>query len=269
MRKLLVVVALLFSTSAFARHGGIYLELAPGWGFYSSDEVIIEKDVEGHSSDGDTIFSPVPPGGFTPTLKAGFNLFGWAGAEAQVGGFWWDLGGSPGGAGFAGGVVRVTPLEVLSYILPDDVQVPSLVPMGPVKWKDRPFDLGISIGGGYAIAGEYEDYVYQGSYFQWGFDAKFYVTPNFTVGLDFPFRTPLYDPFRYANFNNHTGYCTLGKQAFVPAGGGKIFVPDSAGDSFAIAAGSDVKATCPGAKAPSAFFFAPAVTIGGVFDLGI
>src|SRR5688572_31240380 len=45
------------------------------------------------------------------------------------------------GAGYVGGVVRITPLEVLSYALPDTVEIPSLFPKGPVTWKNRPFDL--------------------------------------------------------------------------------------------------------------------------------
>ena len=50
---------------------------------------------------------------------------------------------APDGKGgvYAGGVARITPLEVLSYILPDTVEIPSLIPAGPVTWKNRPFDL--------------------------------------------------------------------------------------------------------------------------------
>ena len=260
MRTLLLGVALLFSTSALARHGGLYLEIAPSWGFYSTNEVIIEK---GDDSFGST----VPIATFVPSIKAGFNLFGWAGAEAHITGHYWDISGDPGGAGYVGGVVRVTPLEVLSYILPDDVKVPSLFPPGPVTWKDRPFDLGFSMGGGYTITGE--DYAYQGGYFQWGFDLKFYVTPNFAVGLDFPFRHPLYEGFRYSNYSKHVGYCTDGAKAFVPAGGTRIDVPDSFGEGGPAISAGDRETACAGGNPPSAFFFAPAFTIAGVFDFGI
>jgi hypothetical protein len=264
LRQLVLVgtafaAVLLSSSAALARHGGLYLELAPSWGFYSSDEVIIEEGDDSFGSD-------VPIATFVPQLKAGFNLFGWAGAEAEIAGQFWDIEGDPGGGGYVGGVVRITPLEVLSYILPDDVKVPSLFPPGPVTWKDRPFDLGFSMGGGYTLVGE--DYAYQGGFFQWGFDLKFYVTPNFAVGLDFPFRHLLYQPFRYSNYNQRLGYCTDHEKAFVPFGGGKINVPDNAGEAGPEINVKDAGDACD-KPAPSAFFFAPAFTITGVFDFGI
>lgn len=265
MRAVLALVPLvglaLFSPSASARNGGLYLELAPAWGFYSTDEVVIEE--------GNDDYSDFPVATFVPQLKAGFSLFGWAGAEAQFAGHYWDIDGDPGGAAYVGGVVRVTPLEVLSYILPDTVEIPSLFPEGPVTWKDRPFDLGFSMGGGYTLVGE--DYAYQGSYFQWGFDVKAYITPNFAIGLDFPFRHPLYEPYRFSNFSNRTGFCTDHEQAYGFFGGQKVEVPDNAGETWPAAevAATDVDSACSDGNPPDAFFFAPAITITGVFDFGI
>ena len=259
MRPLLVVsLVLLAASSAGARNGGLYLELAPSWGFYSSDEAIVEE--------GNDDFNEVPIATFVPALKLGVNLFGWAGAEAHVTGQFWDVEGDPGGGGYVGGVFRVTPLEALSYVLPDTVEIPSLFPPGPVTWKNRPFDLGVSFGGGYTIIGE--DYAYQGGYFQWGFDVKWFITPNFAVGLDFPFRHMLYTPFRYANFNDRTGYCTDGAEAYFPSGAGKVPVPDSAGEQGPQIEATDADELCDD-PAPAAFFFAPALTITGVFDFGI
>lgn len=258
MRFLVVLAVLLSASSASARNGGLYFELAPSWGFYSTEEALIE---EGNDS-----FADFPVATFVPALKLGVNLFGWAGAEAHVTGQFWDLEGDPGGGGYAGGVVRVTPLEVLTYVLPDTVEVPSLFPPGPVTWKNRPFDLGFSMGGGYTLIGE--DYAYQGGYFQWGFDVKWFITPNFAVGLDFPFRHMLYQNFRYANFNNRTGYCTDGRDAYVPVGENKVEVRDDAGEAFDSVESSDADSLCD-EPAPAAFFFAPALTITGVFDFGI
>lgn len=256
-----VLALAMFSPSAQARHGGLYLELAPAWGIYSTDEVIIE---EGNES-----FSDYPVATFVPQLKAGFNLFGWAGAEAQLAGHFWDIDGDPGGAAYVGGVVRVTPLEVLSYILPDTVEIPSLYPEGPVTWKDRPFDLGFSMGGGYTIVGE--DYAYQGGYFQWGFDIKAYITPNFAIGLDFPFRHTMYAPYRFSNFSNRTGFCTDGEDAYGYVNGQRVPVPDSAGETWPAAEvqAADIDELCDDGPAPEAFFFAPALTITGVFDFGV
>ena len=261
-----VLAVLLFSPAAQARNGGLYLELAPAWGLYSTEEVIIEE--------GNDDFSDYPVATFVPQLKAGISLFGWAGGEAHIAGHWWDwpdAGGDPGGAGYVGGVVRVIPLEVLSYILPDDVKIPSLGKDGlvDVTWKDRPFDLGISMGGGYTMVGE--DYAYQGSYFQWGFDIKAYITPNFSIGLDFPFRHPAYEPFRWSNFNDQTGFCTDGEQAYGIIAGQRIDVSDNVGETFpqAEVQARDIDEACDDGRAPSAFFFAPALTIAGVFDFGI
>ncbi len=268
-----VVVALsalsvlaLAAPAAHARHGGLYLELAPSWGFYNTDEVVIEED-QSEASD-------FPVATFVPQLKAGFSLFGWAGGEAHIAGHWWgwpEVGGDPGGAGYVGGVVRVTPLEVLSYILPDDVKLPALGPEGvtEVTWKDRPFDLGFSMGGGYTLVGE--DYAYQGSYFQWGFDVKAYITPNFAIGLDFPFRHPGYEPFRFANFSERTGFCTDGEQGYGFVAGQRVDVDRYTGETFPAAevSAADVDTECDDGRAPEAFFFAPAITISGVFDFGI
>jgi hypothetical protein len=258
MRALIMLMVLLSSSAALARNGGIYLELAPSWGFYDTTQVVIEKDDEPGSA--------FPVATFVPSLKAGFNLFGWAGAEAHVTGHFWDIEADTGGAGYVGGVVRVTPLEVLTYVIPEDVEIPSLVPQGPVSWKNRPFDLGFSMGGGYTIVGE--DYAYQGGYFQWGFDLKFFITPNFAMGLDFPFRHLLYEPFRYANYKNRTGYCTDGGDAYGYAGNAKFPVPDNIGEGPGQINASQIETDCED-PAPAAFFFAPALTITGVFDFGI
>jgi hypothetical protein len=249
----------LLSSPAHARNGGLYFELAPSWGFYSTDEVIIEE--------GDDSFGNFPVASFVPALKLGVNLFGWAGAEAHLTGHYWDLEGDPGGAGYVGGVFRVTPLEILTHLLPDTVELPSLFPPGPVKWRDRPFDLGVSFGGGYSLIGE--DYAYQGGYFQWGFDIKWFITPNFAVGLDFPFRHMLYAPFRISNFNKREGYCTDGEKAFVPVGNTRVNVPDNAGELGPAISTSQADDLCDGAVAPAALFIAPALTITGVFDFGV
>jgi hypothetical protein len=253
----ILAVSWLWASAAFARHGGIYLELAPSYGFLLQNQAVIEK--------GDDNYGEKLEATFVPQVKLGVNLFGWAGVEGQFAGHFWDVGGDPGGAGYLGGVARVTPLEVLSYILPDTVQLPSILPHGPVTWKDRPFDLGVSVGAGYTIAGE--DYAYQGWYLQYGVDVKWYITPFFSVGLDFPFRSANYQPFRYSDYNGKTGFCTDGSDAY---GRGGIPIPDTAGTSLPGLEfnASDIDAECT-EPAPAVLLFAPAFTIGGVFDFGI
>lgn len=257
---LVVAVAALAAAPAAARHGGLYFELAPAYGMFLTDDVIVENQ---DPADKDGGRGNLAESSFSPGVKLGLNLFGWAGAEGQFAGHFWDVGGDPGGGGFAGGVFRVTPLEVLTYVLPEDFELPALSVTGPGKWKDRPFDLGISIGGGYTLVGE--DYAYQGSYFQWGFDLKYFVTPNFALGIDLPFRHTMYQPFRYTDYGDGEGLCTDGAKAFGPSGFEYQPGPRNFGDEFK---SSDIDSQCKGAP-PSALFFAPAFTVAGVFDFGI
>ncbi len=253
LRSLLMFIVVLSAAApAAARNGALYFELAPTYGFFFTDEVIVDED------NGD-----LGQSSFSPGVKLGLNLFGWAGAEAQFAGHFWGIGRDPGGAGYAGGVFRVTPLEVFTYILPEDLEIPSLVPAGPVNWKNRPFDLGISVCGGYTIIGE--DFAYQGAYFQWGFDFKFFITPNFAIGVDLPFRHALYEPFRYTNYGDGDGLCTDGGKAF---GRGGIEIPPSPNRIPQLEFSANEIDQCSG-RPPEALFFAPALTITGVFDFGI
>jgi hypothetical protein len=272
MRALLVASVLLASTAASARNGGLYFELAPSWGFYRTEQVLVD-DADGSGKDGDVTDDSddyrYATATFVPSLKVGINLFGWAGVEGHIAGHWWDAGGDPGGAGYGGGVARITPLEILTYILPDTVEIPSLIPQGPVTWKNRPFDLGISMGGGYTILGE--DFAYQGGYFQWGFDMKFFITPNLSFGLDFPFRHTFYQPFRYSDFSNDKGFCTDGGDAYGYNDDQKFPVRPNPNRNVykpVEVTSGDIKSKCKD-PAPEAFFFAPAITLGGVFDFGI
>lgn len=251
-----VVVAAFAAGPAVARHGALYFEVAPAYGLYLTDDVIVENGDDGSGEFAESSFSP--------GLKLGLNLFGWAGAEAQFAGHFWGVGQDPGGGGFVGGVARITPLEIFTYVLPEDFELPALSVTGPGKWTDRPFDLGISVGGGYTLVGE--DYAYQGSYFQWGFDIKYFVTPNLAIGFDLPFRHTLLQPFRYTDYGDGEGVCTEGARGIGRSGLEHPVGPDRFfGDEFVAA---DADANCKG-KPPSALFFAPAFTIAGVFDFGI
>lgn len=258
MRRLLLVVTLLLAaSSASARNGGLYLELAPAYGFFLTDEVIIEN--------GDDDGAVFPQAGFVPQLKLGFNLFGYLGAELDVAAHGWDLGAPEiGGGGFVGGVVRATPLELLRWVVPEDVRFPNLLGE-PVSWHDRFFDVGVYVGGGYTMVGE--DFAYQGGYVKWGFDLKWFITPNFAVGIDLPFRHPLYEPFRYTNYSKGKGLCTDGEDAFGLGGIPIPPVPREAYTPLELDA-ADIETECDGAP-PSAVFFAPAFTISGVIDFGI
>lgn len=260
IRGLLVVLVLAAPSAALARNGGLYFELAPAWGFYFTDEVIVE--------DGDDDSGRFPAPGFTPQLKLGVNLFGFGGVEADIAAFGWDLGNvERGGGGFVGGAVRVTPLEFLTFVIPETVEIPSLVPAGPVTWRNRPFDLGFYMGGGYTIVGE--DYAYQGGYFKWGFDLKFFITPQLAVGIDLPFRHTLLEPFRYTNYAESIGLCTDHEDAYGFLGGQRVDVAPSPTRARAVEISADQMDDLCDEPPPGALFFAPAFTIAGVFDFGI
>jgi hypothetical protein len=264
---LAVMVVALSAEPARARDGGLYLEVAPSWGFYLTKDVLVD-DAAGSGDHGSDDYE-YATATFVPALKLGINLFGWAGVEGHITGHFWDAYGDPGGAAYGGGVLRLTPLEVLTYILPDTVQIPSVIPAGPVTWKNRPFDLGVSFGGGYTIAGE--DFAYQGGYFQWGFDIKFFITPNLALGLDFPFRNLFYQPFRYSDFSSKVGFCTDHGNAYGYSGDHKVNVnpnPDRNVYRPVEVKAADIDSKCKD-PAPEAFFFAPAVTLAGVIDFGI
>lgn len=259
--SVVLVASALSSQTALARNGGIYLEMAPAWGFFLSDEVIVE---DGDNGDGGAV---TPLAGFTPALKLGVNLFGFIGGELQVTAHAWDLGNvERGGAGYVGGVVRATPLEILSFVMPDTLELPSLIPAGPVTWRNRPFDIGVSMGGGYHMVGE--DYAYQGGFFQWGVDLKVFLTPNFAIGLDLPFRHMIYEPFRYVDYADSQGFCTDGGEAY---GRGDVTIPPNPErgvfQGFEFNA-TDIASECD-QPAPSALLFSPSLTISGVFDFGI
>lgn len=230
--------------SANARNGGIYLEFAPAYGFFFSDEVIIENGDDGANAE------MFPQAGFVPQLKLGLNLFGYLGAELDVAAHGWDLGQvERGGGGYLGGVVRATPLELLRWVIPEEVQFSNILTGETVSFHDRFFDVGVYVGGGYTLIGE--DFAYQGGYVKWGFDAKWFITPFFALGLDLPFRQPLYEPFRYTNYEKSQGLCT-----------------DGAATDFVIRNASQMDEACTGAP-PTAVLFTPALTISGVVDFGI
>lgn len=78
----------------------------------------------------------------------------------------------------------------------------------------------------------------------------------------------LYTPFRYANYQKRTGYCTDGGDAYGFVGDTPVPVGNNAGEAGPQIDAGDIEERCEDA-APAAFFFAPALTVTGVFDFGI
>jgi hypothetical protein len=127
------------------------------------------------------------------TLRLGYNILGVASVEFAFSGTGFDVPtASPGGGGFAAGLIRFHPLEILWRALQ--------------KNDPRPFGLDFSMfwGWGYGIAG-YDDNAISpamgadGFAFQWGFDVEYFF--NNVIGLSlglrgaFPFWDHLYLDF--------------------------------------------------------------------------
>jgi len=108
-------------------------------------------------------------------LHAGFKFLGFGALEAAVqSSLWGSTAPTQGGAVLAG--VRITgyPLEVF---LPD-----------------RKFDLGVEIGGGYALLGA-SSYDMEGTYFTVGLTGEYRVTPWISVGIFYRLFTPFLTKF--------------------------------------------------------------------------
>lgn len=126
------------------------------------------------------------------SLRIGYNIMGFATVELSFTGTGWDLGSEArGGGGFAGGVVRFHPLEILWRVLKKD---------------PRPFGLDVTTywGWGYGIAGFGANTLSlamgtDGFAFQWGFDAEYFFTKSIGLSLGlrgaFPFWEHLYFNF--------------------------------------------------------------------------
>ncbi|MFH1808468.1 MAG: hypothetical protein ABIJ09_06980 [Pseudomonadota bacterium] len=175
-----------------ARNTAAYFSLNPGYQWYDTSELIIDKDPDTPAAE------LVPTPGFMPELRLGINLSGYGGAEAFIAGHWWGSGNQSGGGGVAGGLLRLTPLEFFQYL-----------------WKpmeSRFVDLGFSFGAGYTIVGE--DFGYQGWFLQYGVDLSVFILPFLSIGFELPIRQMLYAPLRYTHFSSNRGLCTRGGAAY-------------------------------------------------------
>lgn len=187
------LLVLFLAVPSSARNTVVFFGFNPGFHWYDTNELIIDKDP--NTPEAELIPSP----GFQPELRLGLNIEGYAGLEAFIAGHWWgDRDDEYGGGGVAGGLVRFTPLEIFQYL-----------------WSpmDKRFvDVGLSFGAGYTIVGE--DFAYQGWFLQYGFDVNFFVFPFLAVGFEFPIRQMLYQPFRYTHLGNRKGLYTQGGRVY-------------------------------------------------------
>ena len=192
---------LMFAGESTARNGNFYFQVAPGYGTYTTEDIVIDKN------------GNLPETNFTPNLQMGLNLFGYAGVFGEATAFGWDLASSNiGGGGFLGGGIRVLPLELLQFlwphVWPDMPLIPTATNPEGVSWHDRPFELGVYWGLGYHMLGE--EYAYEAEYTKLGFDLQYFVTDTFAVGLDFPFYYPTFDAVRITDWEDNRAACVDG-----------------------------------------------------------
>ena len=255
MRQLPFVCALVFATLFFgaqatnARNGNFYFQVAPGYGTYDTSTVVIDKS------------NNLPEAAFTPSLQMGLNLFGYAGFYGEFAAFGWDVTSSAiGGGGFAGGGIRILPLEFLQFlwphVWPDMPLIPTATNPDGVTWHDRPFELGLSWGFGYHVLGE--EYAYEAEYTKFGIDLQYFITDTFAVGLDFPFYTPTFQAVRITDWEDNRVACVDGKD-FVLANSNSYYTYDR--DQIQ-------EGTCTGV-APTGSFSAAYLTITMLADFGI
>jgi hypothetical protein len=132
------------------------------------------------------------------SLRLGYNILCVATVEFSFTGTGWDVPtASPGGGGFAAGLVRFHPLEILWRVLK--------------KNDPRPFGLDFSMfwGWGYGIAG-YDDNALSpamgadGFAFQWGFDVEYFFNSVIGVSLGLRGAFPFWDHL-YVDFDRRVG----------------------------------------------------------------
>jgi hypothetical protein len=125
-----------------------------------------------------------PEPGFALGLTLGATFAGMVSVEGNALAQGFHLSGTPvGGSGFAGASLKLHPVGILAFAMPDRI------PLDAVPW--RRWDVAIPIGGGWAITGQDDDLPgrqglgQEGYYVNTGAEAEWWATEHFALGLDF------------------------------------------------------------------------------------
>ena len=174
--------------------GGFVIGIEFGPGVWAWDAARLESQITNPQRRGDgTAWAGTFPTSYALGLRLGYNILGHATVEFAFAGSGWALSDpTRGGGGFAAGVVRWHPLQLMWTLLKKD---------------PRPFGLDFSTywGWGYGIAG-YGVGVngtaalgMDGFAFEWGFDVEYWLGRSFGLALGlrgaFPFWNELYYNF--------------------------------------------------------------------------
>lgn len=188
----ITLLLLLTFPAAGQAASGLYLQLGIGYGAFGGSELVVQEDTSQAGDFPDT--DPdrcCPPAGLAGQFNVGFSIFGFGGPEARFAGNGWDLGGQSGGAGFAGGGIRLFPIQFFSLVGMDV--------------SDIPIDLGIGAHFGYVITGE--DFLYEGTFFDVDFNLEYELASFLSAGVKVDIMMPRYSDFAITSFKNNTGRC--------------------------------------------------------------
>jgi hypothetical protein len=167
---------------------GAYMQLGLGYGKMGGSSLYVTKMGDDLPVTGD---AGLPSAGPVTSLRLGYSLFGFGGAEFGIVGHGWDLGSSTGGAGFVGGGLRAFPLAFISLLGLDTA--------------DFPIDIGIGGLFGWTILGK--DFAYTGTFFDVDLTLEYKFTEWMSVGLKIDIVIPSYADFVYTSYKNNDGRC--------------------------------------------------------------
>lgn len=167
-----------------------YANIGLGYGKLNGNNLIVTEtagDLPVASSDP----TCCPEGGLAFDVRLGVKLFGAFGVEGGVLGNAWSIGGDAGGgAGFAGGGLRLWTLGLVE-LLTDPLEFP--------------VDLSFGAMFGYAIVGK--DFAYQGSFSALDATLEWKVADIFVLGARLNLVVPSYQDFAYTDFGENRGRC--------------------------------------------------------------
>lgn len=194
MRTLIWIACLSIASSvcSVARaYEGFALSLELGGCFWNLDQGSLDASVaELRLSDGQLLTETLSSG-FATRLSLSYTILGYSTVELGMTLHGWNLGGEDvGGSGHGSLVAHIHPLQ---FFLPE-----------------RRYDVSAYLGGGYGILGggqpiENNNRGLIGPTLEWGFTARYFLTPWFSAGTDLRFLVPFYKTW-YVNWDNGEKY---------------------------------------------------------------
>jgi hypothetical protein len=171
---------------------GLYLQLGLGYGKFSGSELVIqERPNQTGDIPEDDAATCCPAPGLVSQFRAGFSILGFGGPEVGILAHGWNLGGDTGGAGFAGGGVRLFPLQFLS--------------LTGLETKEFPMEVSTALMFGYAIAGK--DFAYSGTFLDWDLSLEYKLASFLSAGLKLDVIFPGFDDFVFTSYKERRGRC--------------------------------------------------------------